>query len=74
MAKNRLESQWDFNENEITPNYLDLLTHRHVSNEIATLFNIEHESPQIILVKNGVCIYHASHSDIRVADIKLQIQ
>lgn len=44
--------------------YLDLLAFRPISNEIASRFNIIHESPQLILIKDGVVVSHASHGDI----------
>ena len=68
MALNRLETKWIDNEN-IQTYYLDLLNHRDISNEIANLFSVEQASPQILLIKNGVCIYNASHTDISAADI-----
>jgi bacillithiol system protein YtxJ len=68
MALNRLESKWNDNE-KIPTYYLDLLNHRDISNEIASLYSVEHASPQVLLIKNGVCIYHASHTAISAADI-----
>lgn len=68
MALNRLESKWNDNE-KIPTYYLDLLNHRDISNEIASLYSVEHASPQVLLIKNGVCIYHASHTVISAADI-----
>ena len=44
--------------------YLDLLNYKAISNEIATFFQVHHESPQIILIKNGECIYDESHYGI----------
>ena len=44
--------------------YLDLLKHREISNQIANTFNVLHESPQVIIIKSGVVLAHASHSDI----------
>ncbi|WP_299060800.1 bacillithiol system redox-active protein YtxJ [uncultured Polaribacter sp.] len=44
--------------------YLDLLNHRDISNEIATLFDVIHQSPQLLVIKNGVSIHNASHHDI----------
>ncbi len=70
MALNRLESRWnDAETKHITPYYLDLLNHRDISNEIATVFNVTHASPQALLIKNGKCVYHASHSEISYKDI-----
>ena len=36
--------------------YLDLLNYRSISTEIAAFFQVHHESPQVILIKNGECI------------------
>ncbi len=68
MALNRLETKWTDNE-KIPAYYLDLLNHRDISNEIESVFSVEHASPQALLIKNGVCVYHASHTAISVADI-----
>ena len=70
MAKSRLEKAWDFTNDEITPYYLDLLEYRHISNAIAEKLNVFHESPQVLLVKNGECVYDASHLDISVSELK----
>lgn len=66
MAKRLLESDWNL---DIDAYYLDLIAHREVSNAIAERLNIQHQSPQMIVVKNGAAIYDASHGSIRVADI-----
>jgi bacillithiol system protein YtxJ len=44
--------------------YLDLLSYRTISDEIATKFGVMHQSPQLIVFKNGVAATHASHYDI----------
>ena len=49
--------------------YLDLINHRNISAKIAEDFSVYHESPQILLVKNGECIYDESHSGISMDDI-----
>ena len=49
---------------EIDFYFLDLIAHRTVSNAIADKFEVMHQSPQILLIKNGVCVYHDSHQDI----------
>jgi bacillithiol system protein YtxJ len=70
MAKSRLEKAWDFSTEEIKPYYLDLIENRQLSNTIAEKFDVFHESPQVLLIKNGECIYDASHLDISVAELK----
>src|ERR1700760_1554229 len=49
--------------------YLDLLSYRPVSNKIAETFNIDHESPQILLIRNGECVYDESHMGISMDDV-----
>lgn len=45
--------------------YLDLIRYRGLSNQLSEIFNVQHESPQVLLVYKGQCVYHASHFDIR---------
>ena len=68
---NRLERNWDEAVvSPIIPYFLDLLKFRTLSNQIASMFKIEHESPQLLLIKNGRVIYHASHMNITFEEIK----
>lgn len=69
MAKLRLEEKWDFDDT-VMPYYLDLKSFRNISDEVSERFDIQHESPQIILIRKGECIYDASHFDISVEEIK----
>ncbi|MEM0542485.1 bacillithiol system redox-active protein YtxJ [Flavobacterium sp. j3] len=69
MALKQFENEFNL-QTKVTPYFLDLLEHRDVSNEIAELFQVMHQSPQLILIKNGVAIYSASHSDIEAEDLK----
>lgn len=75
MAKSRLERQWDDSGlGNIKTYYLDLLSNRPVSNEIAELLQVRHESPQLLLVQDGMCTYHASHLGINVDAIKKKVE
>jgi bacillithiol system protein YtxJ len=67
MAKSRLERS-EFPE-QIQFHYLDLLQHRDISNEIAEQFDVHHQSPQILLIKNGECIFEETHSAISMDEI-----
>lgn len=69
-AKHNLESAWDFKEEELNFYYLDLLNHRDVSNEIAHRYRVVHQSPQIIVLKNGQAIFDTSHNAISTKAIK----
>ena len=44
--------------------FLDLIKYRELSHGIAAQFDVQHESPQILLIKNGKCIYNESHNGI----------
>ncbi|AQG81800.1 bacillithiol system redox-active protein YtxJ [Spirosoma montaniterrae] len=63
MALSRMERNWS-EQLGVKPYYLDLLANRPISNKIEQEFGVEHESPQVLLIKNGSCIYDASHMAI----------
>jgi len=43
---------------------------REVSNEIAEKLGVQHQSPQLLLVKDGIAQWNASHTNITVDSIK----
>lgn len=49
--------------------YLDLLAHRPLSNKVAEVFKVHHESPQVLLIKDRKCIFNESHLGISMQDI-----
>jgi bacillithiol system protein YtxJ len=57
-------------EDSITPYFLDLLNHRDVSNAIADRFGVYHQSPQLLVIKEGKAIFDASHESIDASDLK----
>ena len=70
MAKNRIERYWtDGDSDKIQPVLLDLIRYREVSHAISEEFRVSHESPQILLISEGKCVYDASHMDIDYHDI-----
>ena len=68
-AKSRLEMNWTGLEVEIDFYYLDLLSYRPISNEIASRYGVRHESPQIIVINNSKASYDTSHHRISVGDL-----
>ena len=70
IAKMRLDDEWDFAPEVIEPYYLDLIQYRSVSLYIAETFEVYHESPQVLLISDGVCIYDASHLDITIEELQ----
>lgn len=69
MAKRRFEMDWDSIPEHTDMYFLDLLSHREISNEIAETFQVHHQSPQILLIKDGDCVLEASHNDISAEEV-----
>lgn len=67
MTLKRFESEFDLHD-KVTPYFLDLLQHRGVADAIAERFNVVHQSPQVLVIKDGASVYDASHEAI-VADV-----
>jgi bacillithiol system protein YtxJ len=73
-ALNRLERNWKEEEMSVVkPYFLDLLSYRPVSNAIAETFGVHHQSPQILVIHKGACVYHTSHMDISYPGLKAQL-
>lgn len=64
MVINRFIKFYDYDEAEVDLYYLDLLNYREVSNEVGYKFQVLHQSPQLIIIKNGETVHHASHHSI----------
>lgn len=67
MAKNRLDKKPQ--PDGIDFYFLDIINNRALSNKIAAEFEVRHESPQILLINDGDCVYNESHSAIDMDDI-----
>ncbi|NAS30860.1 bacillithiol system redox-active protein YtxJ [Flavobacteriaceae bacterium R38] len=65
MVLKGFESDFDLNSDQVKLYFLDLLKYRGVSNDIASKYGVYHESPQLIVLKDGAVIYHTSHGSIR---------
>lgn len=70
MALRNFEQEYDIEEGKLKAYYLDLLEHRDISNEIATRFGIYHQSPQVILIKDGKAVYDTSHHEIDAGEVR----
>ena len=71
MAKSRLERGEQPDSGDF--HLLDLIKYRSISDKIAEDFLVQHESPQILLIKNTECVYDESHSGIQMNDIFEQL-
>lgn len=69
-AKQGLIGDWDINSEELSFYYLDLINYRSISNQIAADLGVVHQSPQIILLKNGKAVFDTSHHRISVGEIR----
>jgi bacillithiol system protein YtxJ len=73
FAKKNLVSGWSLAAEKLPTYYLDLIAHRDVSDLLVKDFGVQHESPQVLLINNGVCTYSASHSQIDAETIEQQV-
>lgn len=69
MAKRRFEMDWEAIPADTSLYFLDLISYRDISAQIAETFQVHHESPQILLIKDGDCVLDASHSDISAEEV-----
>ena len=70
MVRNRVERDYDIDEADLDIHFLDLISFRNISNGIADKWGVRHESPQMIILKNGKAIHDSSHTNISVEQIK----
>ena len=70
-ALDRLERKWNPSAaGDVKRYFLDLLSYRNISNRIAEIFQVEHQSPQVIVISNGKSVLDLSHFDIDFDSIK----
>lgn len=72
MALKNFENEFDLSD-KVTPYFLDLITFRDISNEIASRFEVVHQSPQLLLIIGGKSVYDVSHSSIDAEELKSKI-
>lgn len=74
MILRDFENEYDFSEENFQPFFLDLRKNRDVSNTVAEKYNVIHESPQVLLIKNGKSVFDTSHGRISVEKIKEEME
>lgn len=52
--------------------FLDIIHYRRISNKISEEFNVYHESPQVLIIRNRECVYDESHMGITAQEIVAQ--
>jgi bacillithiol system protein YtxJ len=70
MVLREFESSFDKDGKSVALYFLDLLSYRENSNQVGEIFQVFHQSPQLLVIKNGEAIYHASHNEIKADAIK----
>ena len=70
MVIQRFENSFDETLKDFKVYYLDLLNYREVSNEVGYKFQVLHQSPQLLIIKNGEAVAYASHYDIATINLK----
>jgi len=74
-ALERLQRQWNNEEmTKVKTYFLDLISYRQISMQIAEYYNVQHESPQVLVIKDGKVIFHRSHLAIDYPSIKNALQ
>jgi bacillithiol system protein YtxJ len=68
MVKKRFELDWNKLPENLPLYFLDLIKFRELSNQVAQDFQIYHESPQLLLIKDGECILDLSHGQVSVEE------
>lgn len=74
MARKRFEMDWEQMPDNIPLYFLDLIKYRDISGQVATDFQVHHESPQLLLIKEGECILDQSHGGISVEEALVMVQ
>jgi len=69
MVLSNFEEHFSALPQNTDPLFLDLLQYRELSNSLAEQLHVKHESPQVIVVRNGKAIYHASHDSINTPEV-----
>jgi bacillithiol system protein YtxJ len=70
MVLKLFEKQYSLSDDKMRFYFLDLLQYREVSGEIATRFKVQHESPQLLIIKNRSVVYHNSHQGIAAVQLE----
>lgn len=74
MVIKLFEKQFDESKSNLKVYYLDLLNYRDISDEVGSAFQVLHQSPQLLVIKNGIAVANASHYDISNIDLKSSLK
>lgn len=72
MALRNFEGEFDFEE-KVEAYYLDLIAFRNISDKVSEVFNVAHQSPQILLIREGEAVYSESHEGISAEELNKRL-
>ena len=61
MTFREFQRNYSLSEDQFKLYYLDIYNYRELSNEVSIKFQVLHESPQLLVIKNGNVVHHSSH-------------
>ncbi|MEM9992126.1 MAG: monothiol bacilliredoxin BrxC family protein, partial [Bacteroidota bacterium] len=70
FIKIRIESDWSFSNQELIPYLIDVAQYKQLAQEVADAFQNPHQSPQVLLIRDGICTYDAEGFDITVEELR----
>ena len=70
MVLGMFSKDYALEENSADLYYLDLHAYRHISNAVAATFQVLHQSPQLLVIKDGTTVFHTSHGAITEANLE----
>ena len=73
MVIKRFEQLFDENMQDVKVYYLDLLNYRDISSEVGYTFQVMHQSPQLLIIRNETTVFHTSHYDITAVNLQQYI-
>ncbi|WP_297696003.1 bacillithiol system redox-active protein YtxJ [uncultured Eudoraea sp.] len=73
MVLRSFKNSYTLEDNQADLYFLDLHRYREVSNEVANRFKVYHQSPQVLIIKNGTAVANESHGGITSLDLSRYI-
>lgn len=73
MVLRNFEKAYNLKDEDLKLYFLDLLAHRDISDEVGHKFQVLHQSPQLIVIKNGNAVAHESHHSIQASNLEAYI-
>lgn len=70
LMRGLFEREWIESEMEMEAYFLDITEHPGLSKKVESKFNVQHSSPQILIIENQECIFSASHGGVDVKKIR----